>query len=108
MKKHLAFVLAGALFAAPFAGTAYAASVEPAAIAAATTPAQHGALASQYRDMAAEARGHAEHHTAMGRNYKGDKWKAMAEHCERLSKLYADQATEYDALAAAHAQASKP
>lgn len=108
MKKYLAIPFAAALSIAALPAGAETATVDPATISAASTPAQHESLAAQYREMANEARGHARHHQAMGQNYKGDKWKGMAEHCERLSKLYADQAAEYEALATAHAGAAKP
>ena len=87
--------------------TAGATEVDPAAIAAASTPADHQALAAGYEQQAADARAHARHHTAMGKNYQSDKWRVLGEHCEQLAKLYEAQAKEYDALAAAHAAAAK-
>lgn len=86
---------------------AIAADVDPAAIEAATTPTQHQALATQYRDQAAEATQHVAHHKAMAQRYPGGQFKMAAEHCDKLAKLYADQAKEYEALAAMHEKLAK-
>ncbi len=97
----------GAALALGASATAIAADVDPAAIEAASTPAQHQALATQYRDQAAEASQHAAHHKAMGQRYLGDKYKLYAEHCEKLEQLYSAQAKEYEALAALHETMAK-
>jgi hypothetical protein len=86
---------------------AAATEVDAAAIAAAKTPAAHQALADQYSALAAEATEHAKHHEAMGAQYRSDKTKGMAEHCEKLAQSYKDQATQYEALAKGEAAQAK-
>lgn len=96
-------LLAVALSALP----AWSADIDPATIAAASTPAQHEALAKQYHELAEAARTHAKHHRAMGSHYPPGKGDQMRAHCEKLVKSYEAQATEYEALAAAHEAAAK-
>ncbi len=84
-----------------------ATEVDPAAISAAKTPADHQALADQYLALAAEATQHAKHHEAMGAQYRSDKTKTMADHCQKLVQSYKDQAAQYEALAKGEAALAK-
>jgi hypothetical protein len=86
---------------------ASAADVDPAAIGTASTPAQHQQLAKQYRELAEASRTHAKHHRSMAASYAPGKWDQMRKHCEKLVESFDTQATEYDALAAAHEAAAK-
>lgn len=78
--------------------------IEELAIQMASTPAEHAALASYYREKAAEARAEARKHEHMRHGYSGKSGRnpMFNTHCERLVKLFESQATEYDALAAMH------
>lgn len=105
-------LLLGALAFAP--GIASAAdethSLEQLVVDMAHTPADHAALARHYRAQAAEARANAANHEGMGRAYGGGKFaerQRMQEHCKKLSADNAAMATEFDALAQLHEEASK-
>jgi len=82
------------------------------AIENASTPAQHEALAANFRAKAAEAREVVKRHEAMKQSYDVLRRKEsvavhMAQHCDALLKAAQTEATEYDALAAGHAEMAK-
>lgn len=73
----------------------------------AKTPADHQALASQYRQQAADARAVAKQHREMAQSYlkgkvtygKLKKAQDMKEHCEQIAQLNDKMATQFDELA---------
>ena len=82
-------------------------------IAAAQTKVQHETLSKDYEKLAAEARGKAAEHTAMGNRYKHPHAgapigkglmhaDAMEKHCKSLVALYTNIADEYDQMAKKH------
>lgn len=103
MRRLIFLTAALALLAGPFAPIALAAdaSLEQVLIESATTPEQHAALANYYASKAAAARKDAEYHRSMGKAYGGAKASQIAtmkDHCEKLAKLYDDQAKEFDMM----------
>ena len=85
--------------------------LEQVAIESASTPAQHQALADHYSARAAAARREAERHRAMAKVYSrtrlGKAPGLPGTHCTKLAEGFDAQASEYDALAAAHAAEAK-
>jgi hypothetical protein len=105
----LAFALA--LSAAPVsAGEDH--DLEQSMIETASTPAQHQALAAHFHARAEAARREATRHRAMGKAYASGGRMARSPqppstHCNKLADTFDAQATEYDALAAAHEAEAK-
>lgn len=85
--------------------------LEEMAIESASTPAQHQALAAHFKARAEAARKEAARHRAMGKVYSGGRMARSPQppgtHCTKLADMYDAQATEYDALAAAHEAEAK-
>ena len=84
--------------------------LEQVLIESASTPAQHHALAQHFSAKAAAARREAERHRSMAKTYGGTKLviaEAQREHCTDLAASYEAQATQYDAMAAAHEAEAK-
>ena len=84
----------------------------PEMIGAAKTSADHEKLAAQYEQEAKTARAKAEEHKMMGDAYRKAGGALIAklhfdQHCDALSKSYAGQADEFDALAKAEREAAK-
>jgi hypothetical protein len=82
-------------------------------IESAKTPADHDALAAHYTKMAADAKKQADRHRRMAKTYgagpsagKGT-WAAFPQHCTNLAKDLDSEATEYEAMAAAHRELAK-
>ena len=85
-------------------------SLEDVLIESASTPAQHQALAHHFRAKAEAARKEAARHRSMAKTYGGTKLtlaEAQRKHCTDLAASYDAQATQFDALAAAHAAEAK-
>jgi hypothetical protein len=102
--------LAFALAAAPaLAGDDH--GLEQMMIESASTPAQHQALADHFHSLAESARRAATRHRAMGKSYAGGRMARSpslpSTHCTKLAEAFEAQATEYDALAAAHEAEAK-
>ncbi|MCZ7618960.1 MAG: hypothetical protein M5U32_11880 [Myxococcota bacterium] len=78
--------------------------------ASADTPAEHKALAGHYRAKAEQARGEAETHRSMAKNYAGTLKPGIAakqkRHCQQLVDLNDQSAKLYDEMAAAHEEAA--
>jgi hypothetical protein len=87
------------------------ADLEEALVETASTPAQHEALAAHFKKRADAARREATRHRAMGKHYAGGRMARSPQppstHCTKLADMYDAQATEYDALAAAHEAEAK-
>jgi hypothetical protein len=104
--------LAFALCAAPMAVSAGEDhDLEEMMVETAATPAQHEALAAHFRARAESARREAARHRAMGKAYAGGRMARSpsppSTHCTKLANMFDEQATEYDALAAAHEAEAK-
>jgi hypothetical protein len=85
--------------------------LEEMAVESASTPAQHQALAAHFKGRAEAARKEAARHRAMGKAYSGGRMARSPQppstHCTKLADMFDAQATEYDALAAAHEAEAK-
>jgi hypothetical protein len=106
----LALALAFALSAAPVSAGEDD-DLEQTMVETASTPAQHQALADHFHARAEAARRAATRHRAMGKVYGGGRMARSphppSTHCTKLADMFDAQATEYDALAAAHEAEAK-
>jgi hypothetical protein len=112
MRRLVFLASALALLAGPLAPIAAAAdpSLEQVLVESASTPQQHAALANYYSAKAADGRKQAEYHRAMGKTYGGVKSSELAmmkDHCEKLAKLFDDEAKEFDMMAKMHLDMAK-
>ena len=112
MRRLVVIATAVAVLAGPFAPIVAAAdpTLEQVLVESASTPQQHAALANYYSAKAADARKQAEYHRAMGKTYGGVKASELAtmkDHCEKLAKLFDDEAKEFDAMAKMHLDMAK-
>lgn len=72
-------------------------------VVVADTPEEHLALATKYRELAADARDRAANDVELGEHYAEAMPKSqMNRHCEKLAELNDGIAAEYEAMAAVH------
>lgn len=105
-----AALLAGALAISPGLALGEGSdSLEDLVVDMAHSQGQHAALARHFHAKAEEARTEARRHEYMGRNYSAGKLVqklAMQSHCQKIANEYNAMATEYDAMAKLHEEAT--